>query len=133
MSPLPFVPDADPLSAPTRVTPSNGSAASPQTTTLTLPQGGMYLVSVVCKLQGSRDHMMTGLWLVQFYDATSNDTLVATQIGTTSKSASSAFSLTALTLSNPTSGGVLTATATWGNGLSYSASWDVRARQLSTF
>lgn len=131
MTTLPFVPDSDPLVVPTKVAATNGASLTPQTTTLTLPRNGIYLVAVSCRLNGAPDHMMTGLFLVQYYDAGANDTLLSTQLGATSKAAASGFGLNTLTLSNPTSGGVVTATATWTSGGTYAAYFELAARLLT--
>jgi hypothetical protein len=133
MAGIPFAPDSlDTFTVPTITGPTNAtSSASPATSTATLTGNGIWVVTVQAKLNGSLDHMMTGAWLTQFYDAATNDSLLSTQIGATSKSAGSVFGLTALTLSAPASGGVLTATATWTNGTSYVITWTFRARRLA--
>lgn len=127
MTAQPFVPEANPILSPTVVTTTAASAASPRTETLTLPRAGIYDVTVVAKLNGSTDHMMTARFSVTYCNVT-NDTLLTEQRGTTSKSTGSGFGLDTLTLSAPTSDGVLTATAAWTNGENKSVIWDIRAR-----
>lgn len=111
-------------------TATTASAASPGATTYTMPRQGTWLIVVVARVNGSLDHSMTGVWLVMWSDQT-NDVLLSTQLGATAKATGSSFSLGTLTLSNPTSAGVLTATATWGDGANHAVTWTITARHLA--
>lgn len=111
---------------------TTASAATPSTGTHTLTGFGQWLVTVVAKLNGSRDHQMVGTWLVTYDDQT-NDTLLATQVGATAKATGSSFGLSTLTLSNPTSGGVLTATAAWTDAANHAVIFRFAAQRIALF
>ena len=133
---LDFVPDltsSDTFSQAAVTSFGNGSAVSPLTATCTLPGNGMYLVAVTYYLQGSIDHMLNALYEVRYVNAGSNKTLTTTLIGSVGFSAGSSFGLSAasLALSNPTSAGVLTATAAWANGGAHTASGAFYVRRMT--
>jgi hypothetical protein len=111
---------------------TTASTASPNTSTFTIPSAGVWLVTVYAKVQGSLDQMMTGTFLVNFYDGI-NDTLLSTQLGSTAKSSGASFGLNTLALSNPTSGGVVTTTATWTDGQNHPVIYVYSARLLSAY
>lgn len=98
----------------------------------TLSQQGTWLVSVAARLNGSLDHAMSGTWLVNLNDA-ANDILLSSQLGSTAKSASSAFGLDTLTLSNPTAAGVITATAAWTDGQSHTVAFSFTAKKIASY
>ncbi|MDF2534336.1 MAG: Pectate lyase superfamily protein [Bacillales bacterium] len=109
------------------------SQVSPSISTFTLPSAGMWLVAVTAKLNGSKDHMGNTLYLVNYYDAT-NDTLTSENLGNGSKfSAGSGFGANVLTVSAPTTAGVLTITAGWTDGAAHSVVFSVQARKLTSY
>ena len=87
----------------------------------------------MARVNGSLDHAMSGTWLVNYYDSASNDTLLSTQLGVTAKAASSSFGLNTLTLSNPTAGGVITATAAWTDGQNHAVVFTFTARKIGSY
>lgn len=105
------------------------SAPTGASQTFTLPSEGVFLLTAVAKLNGSLDHMMFGTWLVGFQDST-NDSLGSDLLGTVKKASGSSFGLTTLAATGPTAAGVVTITATWTNGNSYSIVWDFSCRTL---
>jgi hypothetical protein len=105
------------------------SGTSPRTVTFTLPKFGIWLVTVAGKVNGTRDHMASGTWLVYYYDGI-NDTLATDQLGTTKLAAGGLA--TGMTLSAPTSAGVLTATLTFSSG-PFAPLFACRMRQLNGF
>lgn len=109
------------------------SAATGKTQTFTLPRNGVWLVVVNALIGSVYNNMMTSTWLVNFYDASASDTLLSSQLGATAKSSGSALTLLDLLLSDPTSAGVVTATATWDNGSSNAITWRMDARRLFIF
>lgn len=107
------------------------SQASPHTKAFTLPSAGLWMVNVSARLNASKDHMISGVWYVWFNNATL-DLLDSQLVGTTAQTPST-YSITGLTLSDPTDAGVVTATASWGDASSRSCRWDISARKLSSF
>lgn len=126
----PLLPSESPGIPVTRSTVTAGSGASPRTNTFTLPLTGIYDVTVVALVNGSRDHMLTGQWRV-VYENQTNDTLLSTAIGAIAKSTGSTFTLDTLTLSNPDAAGVVTATASWGDGVNYAVIFKFTARMVA--
>lgn len=101
---------------------STSTVASPATKTITLPSQGVFIVTVNWAVAGSYNNSITGTWLVyNLASSLGNVTRVSQQIGASQAAGGNAANFSALTLSNPASGGVLTATATWGSGSSYAA------------
>lgn len=132
-----FVPDltgVDTFLTPTTASISNSSAVSPLAATMTLPSAGIWLVAVNYQLQGSSDHEVAGVWLVHYNTAGSNRMLTSTLLGVVGFSSGSSFGLStsSLTLSNPSTSGVVTATASWANGGSHTAAGLFSARKLVT-
>lgn len=109
------------------------SAATGKTQTFTLPRNGVWLIVANAWIGSVFNGMMTSTWLSYFYDASANDTLHSAQLGTTAKAAGSSLTLLDLVLSDPTSAGVITATATWDNGSSNAITWKFKARHLFQF
>lgn len=105
---------------------------SPLSTNYTLPSAGVWLISVTALVNGSKDHMANGNYIVTYYDSTF-DTLAIDQIGTSKFSSGSTYGVDSLTVSVPNQSGQITLTVGWTNGSSQNATFVLRARKLSDF
>lgn len=121
------------LNAPVRQANNVASSASPMVDSvgITLPGPGVYLVTLVAKMQGSLDHAGWGTWLVYYSGDRANDTVVAQLLGTVRFAAGTGF-INGLTVTDPTPAGVMTATATWSTGGSRPGAFDWTMTQLAT-
>lgn len=111
---------------------TTASGASPAAQSFTLPSAGVWLVTVSAKVNGDKNHMLNGTYLVYFFDST-YDTLDTDQIGTTKKAVGSSFLLNDLTVTGPSTTGQLDYQASWSDGGSRAVTWVFTARKIQSF
>ena len=108
------------------------AVVTPQASTYTLKGQGVWLVTVVAKLNGSDDHTEVATFIVYYLPASSNKLMGTDQVGSYKASTGSSFSPSGVTCSAPSTSGVLSLTASWGAGSTHSAVWIVEAQRIGS-
>jgi hypothetical protein len=116
-------------SIPGWVTENSDSISGGGTISYTLPEEGVFLLTLVAKQGGSDSQMAIGTWMVIFIEDT-NDLLDSEQIGTSQFS--SGGNLNVLSLSDPTTAGVVSATIN-GSGFPTTVICEWRLKKLHNF
>ena len=108
----------------------SGQSSSPSNFTYQLLGEGVWMVNVTAQINGSRDHSISGTFIVNYANPAFNKILITEQLGAIKKSFGSAFQLGDLTVSDPDESGNLEIVCAWGNGNSYAVRYVISAQKV---